>query len=546
MAPNFYRYFQLSNGARLMAHGSLRRSLSLLLVVSLLAPGLASAQPPPIGAQPPPPSGTTMRPVQQARPAAPAPPRGTTPGPDYRLGPGDVLDVQIAGRLDIVRQQVVVGFVGAINAPPLGAIPVGGVTLLEAHRRVAARAREVFRYAEATITVVTPRTFEVVVSGEVERPGALAETALRRVHDVVLDAGGITARGSTRRVLVTRRGVETTVDLLAFQLRGDLTQNPAVEEGVKIHVPPRAGTVTLTGAVRRPGEYELGASRSLRSLLDLAGGVIPPAADNEARLTRLGDDGRRTTAPFAMRAALAPAADFVLQPGDALFVPPATTLQDLVEVRGAFNGTPESTKMQVAGKATILQRLELAQGDRVRDVVTRAGGAAVYADLRLALVERSGASGPRQRIPIDLYRMLVEKDDVPNILLQNGDVFLLPIAEDKVFILGEVKTPGGQDFRPDLSAREYVALAGGATTRGRLDNTVVTFRNGRTYAMADAPPLEPGSVVTVPEVAVKLWEDNKSILSAISTLASSHTRRFFIFHTPYYRSKKKGYWEGCT
>jgi protein involved in polysaccharide export with SLBB domain len=515
----------------LMKHGSLRRSLSLFLVVSLLAPGLGTAQPSPIGAQPAPPSGTTMRPVQQAAPpAASAPVRGTMPGPDYRLGPGDVLDVQIAGRLEVVRQQVVVDFEGAINAPPLGAIPVGGVTLLEAHRRVAARAREVFRFAEATITVVTPRTFEVVVSGEVERPGALPVTALRRVHDVVLDAGGITARGSTRRVLVTRRGVETAVDLLAFQLRGDLTQNPAVEEGVKIHVPSRAGTVTLTGAVRRPGEYELGATPSLRSLLELAGGVIPPAADNEARLTRLGGDGRKTTAPLDMRAALAPPADFILQPGDALYVPPASTLQDLIEVRGAFNGTPESTKMQVAGKATILQRLELAQGDRVRDVVTRAGGAATYADLRLALIERSGATGPRQRIPIDLYRMLVEKDDVPNILLQNGDVVVLPIAEDKVFILGEVKTPGGQDFRPDLSARDYVALAGGASTRGRLDNTVVTFRNGKTYAMADAPPLEPGSVVTVPEVAVKWWQDYVTILSTIATLATAYTGLYFIFH----------------
>ena len=514
-----------------MKHGSLRRSLSLFLVVSLLAPGLGTAQPSPIGAQPAPPSGTTMRPVQQAAPpAASAPVRGTMPGPDYRLGPGDVLDVQIAGRLEVVRQQVVVDFEGAINAPPLGAIPVGGVTLLEAHRRVAARAREVFRFAEATITVVTPRTFEVVVSGEVERPGALPVTALRRVHDVVLDAGGITARGSTRRVLVTRRGVETAVDLLAFQLRGDLTQNPAVEEGVKIHVPSRAGTVTLTGAVRRPGEYELGATPSLRSLLELAGGVIPPAADNEARLTRLGGDGRKTTAPLDMRAALAPPADFILQPGDALYVPPASTLQDLIEVRGAFNGTPESTKMQVAGKATILQRLELAQGDRVRDVVTRAGGAATYADLRLALIERSGATGPRQRIPIDLYRMLVEKDDVPNILLQNGDVVVLPIAEDKVFILGEVKTPGGQDFRPDLSARDYVALAGGASTRGRLDNTVVTFRNGKTYAMADAPPLEPGSVVTVPEVAVKWWQDYVTILSTIATLATAYTGLYFIFH----------------
>ena len=90
-----------------MRHGSLCRSLSLILVVSLLAPGPGLAQPspsisPPIGTQPAPPSGTTMRPAQPAVTpspgAAPASVRGTMPGPDYRLGPGDVLDVQIAGR----------------------------------------------------------------------------------------------------------------------------------------------------------------------------------------------------------------------------------------------------------------------------------------------------------------------------------------------------------------------------------------------------------------------------------------------------------------
>jgi protein involved in polysaccharide export with SLBB domain len=510
-----------------MKRGNFCRSLSLLLVVSLLAPGLGAARPPAVSAQPPPSGGATR--ATQQQPTAPAPTRAASPGPDYRLGPGDVLDVQIAGRLEVIRQQVVVDLEGAINAPPLGAIPVGGVTLLEAHRRVAARAREVFRFADATITVVTPRAFEITVSGEVERPGTLSATALRRVHDVVLDAGGITARGSNRRVRVTRRGFETTVDLLLFQLRGDLTQNPLVEEGMTIHVPLRTASVTLTGAVRRPGEYELGASPSLKALLDLVGGVIPPAAEGDARLTRLGADGRKETLPLDLRTALAPPADVLLQPGDAIFVPPSTVLQDLVEVRGAFNGTAESTKTTTGGKATIIQRFELAQGDRIRDILVRAGGASVYADLRLALVERNGITGPRQRIPIDLHRLLVERDEVPNIALQNGDVVVLPIAEDRVFVLGEVKAPGPHDFRPDLTPREYVALAGGATNRGRLDNSVVTFRNGRTYAMADAPSLEPGAVVTVPEVAIKWWQDYVTILSTIATLATAYTGLYFIF-----------------
>ncbi len=514
-----------------MKPGSLRRCLSLLLVVSLLAPSTGFAQIPSTAPTPQPPAPSIRPTPAPTPPPASTSPRGVTPGADYRLAPGDVLEVQIAGRLEVIRQQAVVDLEGAINVPPLGALPVGGLTLLQAHRKVSARAREVFKFADATITVVAPRTFEVTVSGDVERPGTVQTPATRRVYDVILDAGGITSRGSTRNVVLIRRSGERRIDLLAFQLRGDLTQNPFVEEGLRIHVPPRSGTVTLSGAVRRPGEYEIGTTPSLRELLELVGGLSPTAAIGDARLTRVGSGDRKEAMPLDLRAAHTPSTDLLLRPGDAIYVPTISSLQDVIEVRGAFNGTAESTKTTVAGKATILQRFELAQGERVRDVLDRAGGAAVYADLRLALVERSGVTGPRQRIPIDLYRMLVDKDDTPNIVLQNGDVLTLPIVEDRIFILGEVRTPGAHEFRPDLTPREYVALAGGPTNRARLVNTFVTFRNGKTYAMADAPPLEPGAVVTVPEVPVKWWQDYVTILTALATLVTAYTGLYFIFNT---------------
>jgi protein involved in polysaccharide export with SLBB domain len=510
-----------------MKRFSLRRPLSLFLVVSLVTPSLGSAQ----GQSSPQPT-PPVAPARPVQPPSPAPVllRAATPGPDYRLGPGDVLDVQIAGRLETIRQQPIVDLEGAIHVPPIGAIPVGGVTLLEAHRRVAARARDVFRFAEASITVIAPRAFELVISGEVERPGTLLVTATRHLHDVVLEAGGVTPRGSLRRIVVSRRGVESEMDLLAFQLRGDVTQNPFMEEGVRIHVPPRAGTVTLAGAVRRPGEYELGSTPSLRALLALVGGMSETAAGREARLTRIGAGNRKETITLDLATALRSPDDVMLQPGDAVFVPPISVLQDVVEIRGAFVGTPESGKTTVAGKPTILQRLELAQGERVRDVVERVGGPSAHADLRLALVERSGSAGPRQRIPIDLHRLLVEKDEAPNIVLQNGDIVVLPIVEDRVFVLGEVKSPGPHDFRPDLTPREYVALAGGPTNRARLGNTSVTFRSGRTYEIADAPPLEPGAVVTVPEVAVKWWQDYVTILQAIASLVTAYTGVYILFN----------------
>jgi protein involved in polysaccharide export with SLBB domain len=346
---------------------------------------------------------------------------------------------------------------------------------------------------------------------------------------VIVAAGGITPRGSVRRVRIAHRGAEREVDLLRFELAGDLAENPFVEEGMRILVPPRGPSVTLAGAVRRPGEYEIGPSGSLAELLVLVGGVHQSAARADARLTRVGADGRKETSSVDLGTALARPADVKLTAGDTLYVPSVAILQDVVEVRGAFVGTAESSKTTIAGKPTIVQRFELARGERVRDVVTKAGGPAAFADLRLATIERGGVVGPRQRIPVDLHRLLVEKDESQNVTLQNGDVLSVSVVEDKVYVLGEVRTPGGVDYRTDLTPREYVALAGGPTSRAKLRETRVTFRDGRTYAMADAPPLEPGAVVSVPEVAVKWWQDYVTIAQAIASLITAYTGIYFIF-----------------
>jgi protein involved in polysaccharide export with SLBB domain len=366
----------------------------------------------------------------------------------------------------------------------------------------------------------------------VERPGTVPALAVQRLHELILSAGGITPRGSARHVRVTHGTTTREVDLLRFELGGDVDQNPYAQDGMRVHVPARAAAVTLAGAVRRPGEYELGPTASLRDLLALTGGLAPGGAGSDARLTRIGADGRKETVSIDLRTALTGPADVTLQGADTLFVPPLSVLQDVVEVRGAFLGTADSSKTSTAGKPTIVQRFELAQGERVRDVVVKAGGAAAYADLRLAFVDRAGASGPRQRVPLDLHRLMVERDETQNIALQNGDVLTLPVVEDKVYVVGEVKSPGAQDFRPDLTPREYLAMAGGPGNRARITGTTVTFRNGRTYAMAEAPPLEAGTVVTVPEVSVKWWQDYVQIAQLIASLITAYTGIFILFNGP--------------
>jgi protein involved in polysaccharide export with SLBB domain len=533
---------------------AIRRGIALTLVVCLAAPSLALAQAPPaVPGSTAVPGPTVAPPTPTAPPALPADSillrlgnirpdacaginygvgnvgRVALPA-DYTIGPGDQIDIQLVGRLETTRQQVVVDTEGSIAVPPVGLVSVNDMKVPDAQRAVQDKVRTMFRYTDVTLTVPVPRCFEVLLSGEVERPGAIQASAMRRVHEVVLITGGVTPRGSVRYVqLFTPNRPPRTVDLLRFELLGDLSQNPLVEEGLRIHVPPRLGYVTLSGAVRRPGTYELGPAPGLRELMDLTGGVAQGAAVSRARLTRTDPEGRNETFELDLPKAMTPPADVPLKAGDVVYVPPGSILQDVVEVRGAFVGTPDSARTTTTTRPTIVQRFELAQGDRVRDLLIKAGGPTPLADLRMAVIERGGAGGPKRQIPIDLQRLLVDKEEFQNILLENGDVFLLPPVDDRVYVLGEVRSPGPQDFRPGATIREYLTLAGGPTVRGRFKDAFVTFRDGRSIHLAQAPPLEPGAVVTIPEVSVRWWQDYVTISNAITGLITSYASLFLLF-----------------
>src|SRR5256886_12978237 len=110
-----------------MNRHNLRKALCVVLVASLLEPSFCPAQQLTSAA----PSTAPLapgRPVTAPTPSGPAGGR-IMPGPDSPLGPGDVLEEQIAGRLDIDRFQMVVDPTGPISVPPLGPIRAGALTL---------------------------------------------------------------------------------------------------------------------------------------------------------------------------------------------------------------------------------------------------------------------------------------------------------------------------------------------------------------------------------------------------------------------------------
>lgn len=196
-------------------------------------------------------------------------------GPEYVLGPGDGVNIDLWGSVS-QRLQRVVDREGRLSLPEIGAVQVSGHTLGEVQRIVQTSLRSQFRTLEADVSLERLRTVRVYVVGDVERPGAYDVSSLSTPLNALYEAGGPTSKGSMR-LLKHYRGNQLVenVDLYDLLLHGVHSGMQRLESGDTILVPPLGQQITIEGMVRRPAIYELAAEKNLADVLELAGGVLP-------------------------------------------------------------------------------------------------------------------------------------------------------------------------------------------------------------------------------------------------------------------------------
>src|SRR5262249_42850412 len=91
---------------------------------------------PPLPAREPPPTPPPPSPSPPAAPAAtPAPPPSPSTAPEYRVGPGDVLEVNVLDNAEVSRTPTVQTS-GMIVLPLLGEVEVAGLTVPEIQRKL--------------------------------------------------------------------------------------------------------------------------------------------------------------------------------------------------------------------------------------------------------------------------------------------------------------------------------------------------------------------------------------------------------------------------
>jgi protein involved in polysaccharide export with SLBB domain len=270
------------------------------------------------------------------------------PTDEYRLGPGDQLEIDIIGELG-TRTRTVVGPDGKVYFNLLPGVDVWGLTLNQARTSLV---REMQRYVRETpaitVSLVAASSQKIWVLGRLNKPGVYSMSGPMTLLEAIAAAGGpaptttLATRGSAsmamamasangasdeaadlRRAFVIRNGKHLPVNFEKLLRDGDLSQNIYLRPDDFVYMPSEArGTVHVLGAVQNPRAVEYTARMTLAQAIAQAGGTtIREAQVSQVAIVR-GSISEPRVAYVDLRSILhGSASDILLEPQDIVYVP---------------------------------------------------------------------------------------------------------------------------------------------------------------------------------------------------------------------------------
>ena len=378
-------------------------------------------------------------------------------GPDYVVGPGDGLSIDLWGGVS-QRLARTVDREGRVSLPEIGPLLVSGKSLADVQEELQTALRTQFKDESADVSLSRLRTIRVYEVGDVAKPGAYDISSLSTPLNALFAAGGPTPQGSLRLVKHYRGSqLVGEADLYDLLLNGVRTGTAPLENGDTILVPPVGPQVTIEGMVRRPAIYELKDEKTLASVIEIAGGLLPAATLQHIEVQRLVAHQNQTMISLDISASDSEADvakkldSFEVQDGDRIRIfPIAPYNQNAVYLEG---------HVLRPGKYSYHEKM------RVTDLFSS------YKDL---LPEPSMNYGEIIRLNPPDYHPTVESFDVAEALKNPSNAPVLePMDTVRIFgrydfenapsvsVLGDVRKPGTYQTSGQIHLSDAVHLAGG-------------------------------------------------------------------------------------
>ena len=283
----------------------------------------------------------------------------------YRIGPDDVLDINVFAAPELNRQ-VRVSSGGEISLPLLGQVRTAGLTPVELESRLQDLLHRTYmKDPHVSVFVRDLQSHPVSVMGAVKMPGVFQLRGPRTLLEVLSLAGGLSDDAGDTAIIMRGAGASnessqenraTSEDSPPFSLdlkdvsssnshldpnarspetaihvnlkdlldSADPRYNPLVYPGDVVKV-TRAGVVYVLGEVRKPGGFALKASEKLSVLqaVALSEGLTHTAAKSGARVIRTDPEtGERKEFGIDLNKIMkGKDPDIVLESKDIVFVP---------------------------------------------------------------------------------------------------------------------------------------------------------------------------------------------------------------------------------
>jgi polysaccharide export outer membrane protein len=311
--------------------------------------------------------------------------------------------------------------------------------------------------------------------------------------------GSVSVRGMT---------LAEAASAIAAAYVGVLKKPPTVTVNIFTPRPFRFG---IAGEVTRPGFYTIPLTAGVGVKPAVLYPTVTQAIEKAGGITQAGDLRRvqvrrpQTGGPeqiinvnlWAILQAGDFSQDILLQDGDGIFVPTATSV-NLAEARQtaetSFAPSPEQPRnITVVGEVNRPGSYVVSGGNTTVDIrnlglptVTRvlqlAGGITQLADLRRIELRRPTSAGAPQIINVNLWQLLKEGDATQDTVVQEGDTIIVPTATEvnpaeaiqvatanfypptiKIYVVGEVRVGGSGAFLqlPPSTTLNQALLTGG-------------------------------------------------------------------------------------
>jgi len=460
---------------------------------------------------------------------------------EYKVGPGDILQVSIRG-IDEISHKVVISPEGYAYLPKVGAVNIKDCSLNEAKKHVLGLIKNNFKNVEVFINLVEFKKIIVGLYGDVKKPGSFILSGNSRLSDLISASEGLNTTSDLRNIkIISNSGETRSCDYLSFIRLGDKINNPILREGDFVKINRIDKTVGISGSIKYPGIYEFKENETAVDLIKVAGGFFEKSEQDSIEIISFLDD-KKTQYGRVVTFENLKNSGYLLKSKDRIIVrdKPRFLLENLVIIEGYVkypgiykiidDKTPLSEIITQAGG--FLENASIVDATLTRKI----GETDIDPEFeRLKIMLRADMtddeydylkSKSRQRqgkVVVDFGKLFDAKDFSEDVLLRRNDVINVPEAKNYITIIGQAVNPGKIPFKPDYSVSDYINLAGGFGWRAK-DNQVrvVKVGTGEWIDAEDVKSLEPGDTIWIPEdpPPPKFWDVTIDVLTVLGQVAT--------------------------